>query len=282
MTGEGADRFHLAGVIGWPAMHSRSPVLHGYWFEQHHLRGAYLPLEIPPQRFEAALRALPALNFAGCNLTMPHKIAALDLVDGMDEAARRVGAINTITVGANDRLFGSNTDGFGFYANLNSEAPSWRPDQGAVVVIGAGGAARSIVHALNENGVAEIRLVNRTRARAEKLAADIGGPVLVGDWDQRARLLEGATLVVNTTSQGMHGHDALDLDLAALPKSAVVADIVYFPRQTALLAAAAARGNPTVGGLGMLLHQARPCWKLWFGIDPEVTPGLRAAVEATF
>jgi len=282
MSTPGHDRFLLAGVIGWPALHSRSPALHGYWLDHYGLAGAYLPLEISPERFAAALRALPALGFAGCNLTMPHKEKALTLVDEADEAARAIGAVNCITVGAGDRLTATNTDGYGLIAAIEAEVADWRADRGPAVVIGAGGAARAIVFALAAEGAREIRLVNRTRARADELAQRIGGPIDVGEWADRARLLDGAALVVNTTSQGMVGQPALDLDLSRLPARALVCDIVYVPRVTPLLAGARARGNPTVAGLGMLLHQARPCWKLWFGIDPEVTPGLVAALEATF
>ncbi len=281
MSEPGHDRFHLAAVIGWPALYSRSPALHSYWLEQYGFNGAYLPLEIRPERFAAALRALPALGFAGCNLTIPHKVAARDLVDEADATARAIGAVNCITVGPDDRLSGTNTDGFGFIASIEAEVPDWRGDEGPAVVIGAGGAARAIVHALAGQVVSKIRLVNRTRARAEELAFQIGGPIEIVDWDDRNRALEGAALVVNTTNQGMAGLPPLDLDLSGLPTAALVSDIVYVPRQTPLLKAAAVRGNRTVGGLGMLLHQARPCWKLWFGIDPEVTPGLRAALEVT-
>lgn len=282
MNESGHDKFLLAAVIGWPALHSRSPALHAYWLEHYGLNGAYLPLEISPERFPAALKALPALGFAGCNLTIPHKVAALDLVDEADEAARTIGAVNCITIGPDDRLSGTNTDGLGFIASIEAEAPDWRGAEGPVVVIGAGGAARAVVYALGARGAPEIRLINRTKARAVELARQIGGPIEIIDWEDRNRALEGAALLVNTTNQGMVGHAPLDLDLAGLPGSALVSDIVYVPRETPLLQAAHARGNRTVGGLGMLLHQARPCWKLWFDIDPQVTPDLRAALEATF
>ena len=282
MSREEPSQFLLAAVMGWPARHSRSPRLHHYWLEELGLRGAYVPLEISPERFAEALKALPVLGFAGCNLTMPHKIAALALCDEVDEIARTVGAVNCITVTQDERLIGTNTDGYGFAASIEEEVADWRADRGPAVVIGAGGAARSIVDTLVRRGAPEIRLVNRTRARAEELASAIGGPIVVGDWDRRGALLDGAALLVNTTNQGMIGHPPLDLDLSGLPVEALVNDIVYVPRETALIAQARARGNRTVGGLGMLLHQARPCWKLWFGLDVEVTPGLHAAVEATF
>jgi shikimate dehydrogenase len=268
----------LAGVIGWPVGHSRSPQLHGHWLARHGIDGAYVPLAVAPDRLEAALRGLSALGFRGCNVTVPHKEAAMALVDELDPLARRIAAVNTIVVRDDGRLFGTNTDGFGFLANLQAGAPDWSAGQGPAVVIGAGGASRAIIVALTDAGVPEIRLANRTRARAEKLAAELGGPITVVDWADRAAALGGAALLVNTTTEGMQGHAALDLPLDALPRAALVNDIVYVPLETPLLAAARARGHQVVDGVGMLLHQARPGFEAWFGVAPAVDAALRTAV----
>jgi shikimate dehydrogenase len=275
------DRFLLAGVMGWPVMHSRSPVLHGFLFKQHGLRGTYVPLAIRPEGLAAALRALPALCFAGCNLTIPHKEAAMGIVDTVDEAARAIGAASCVTVQPDATLAATNNDWYGYIEGVVEAVPDWRPDAGPIVVIGSGGGARAVVYALVRRGAHEIRLINRTSARAEALARDIGGPIRVVDWSTRADALDGAAMLVNTTSQGMVGNRPLDIDLTRLPQTALVSDIVYVPAETPLLAAARMRGNRTVRGLGMLLHQARPAWKAWFGIDPEISLELRAAVEAT-
>jgi len=275
------DRFLLAGVMGWPVMHSRSPKLHNYWFERYGLAGTYVPLAIQPEGLEKALRALPALGFAGCNLTIPHKEQALRIVDHADARARRIGAISCVTVNADGSLTGTNNDWYGFVENLREAFPGWRADAGPAVVMGAGGASRAVVDALIHEGAKEIRLINRTRARAEALAAAFGGPVTVLGWDERHRALEGAALLVNTTSQGMVGNPPLDLTLDALPRTAEVCDIIYIPGETPLLQAARARGARTVNGLGMLLHQGRPAWRSWFDKEVEVTHELRALIEAT-
>jgi shikimate dehydrogenase len=275
------DRFLMAGVMGWPVMHSRSPKLHNYWFAQHGLAGTYVPLAIEPTGLRPALRALPALKFAGCNLTIPHKEAALAIVDEVDPVARRIGAISCVVVRPDGSLAGSNNDGYGFIHSLLEAYPDWRADAGPIVVIGSGGGSRAVVYALAERGAREIRLVNRTFERAEALAKEFGAPIRALPWDDRHAAQEGASLLVNTTSQGMVGQPPLELDLDRLPQSALVADIVYIPRETPLLAAARRRGNRTMNGLGMLLHQARPAWKAWFGIEPQVTPELRALIEAT-
>ena len=271
-----SGKARIAGVIGWPVGHSRSPRLHGYWLEKYGIDGAYLPLAVPPERIEQAIRALPALGFRGANVTVPHKEAALRIVDRVDPVARRIGAVNTIVVGEDGSLEGRNTDAHGFIANLYHGAPGWRPEAGPALVLGAGGAARAVVAALIDAGVPELRLYNRTAAKAEALAQDIGGPIRVVS----APDLGGSTLLVNTTTLGMAGQPPLDLDLTALPADAVVTDIVYTPLITPLLAAARARGNPIVDGLGMLLHQAAPGFEAWFGIHPEVTPELREFVLA--
>ena len=278
--------FVLAGVIGWPVTHSRSPLLHGHWIAEHGLRGAYVPLAVAPGRLEAALRGLPALGFAGCNVTIPHKVDTLRLVDRVEPLAHRIGAVNLVVVAADGTLEGRNTDAFGFLQSLHESRCGWRADAGPAVVLGAGGAARAIVAGLIDAGAREIRLLNRTTARADQLAADLQGAgstclVQVLPWAARHEALAGASLLVNTTSQGMHGQEPLDLRLDALPRAGVVCDAVYAPLETSLLAAARARGHPVVDGLGMLLHQARPAFEAWFGVRPEVTPALRAKVEAT-
>ncbi len=275
------DRFLLAGVMGWPIMHSRSPRVHGYWLEHYGLAGAYVPLAIKAEGLEAALRALPALGFSGCNLTIPHKEAALRIVDEASPLARRIGAVNCIVVREDGSLEGRNYDAFGFTASLRERAPELRFAAGPAVVIGAGGASRAILAGLMDEGVPEIRLINRSPARAQALAAEFGGPIRAMPWEERAQALEGAAILVNTTSQGMVGEAPLDLPLDALPLSALVVDIVYVPLETPLLASARARGNRTVDGLGMLLHQARPAFEAWFGIDPVVTLELREMIEAT-
>jgi shikimate dehydrogenase len=277
-----SPRFLLAGVMGWPVMHSRSPMLHNFWFQQHGLAGTYLPLAIAPDKLAAALRALQPLGFAGCNLTIPHKQQAMAIVDEVDAVAKRIGAISCVTVRPDGSLAGTNNDCFGFIHSLKQEQPQWRADAGPVVVLGAGGGARAVCYALMQDGAKEIRLVNRSFARAQALADEFRVPGVSLEavpWEQRHDSLEGAATVVNTTSQGMAGQGALDIRLDALPTTALAADIVYVPLETPFLAAARQRGNPTWNGLGMLLHQARPAWKLWFGLEPAVTAELREMIE---
>ncbi|HTC18002.1 MAG TPA: shikimate dehydrogenase [Stellaceae bacterium] len=269
-----------AGVMGWPVAHSLSPALHQFWLREHGIAGSYESLAVPPDRLAGALRALAAKGFAGCNLTIPHKETALPLMELLDPAARRIGAVNTVAVGPDGALSGYNTDGYGFIENLRAEIPGWKADAGPAVVLGAGGAARAILDALIRAGAPEIRLANRHRARAEDLAKAFGGAIKVADWQDRQRALAGAALLVNATSLGMEQNPPLELDLAGLPQGAAVCDIVYAPLETALLKRAKARGLRAADGLGMLLHQARPAFKLWFGVLPEVTPELRRAVLA--
>src|SRR5712664_1598597 len=254
------DRFLLAGVMGWPVMHSRSPMLHNYCFRQHDLAGTYVPLAVRPERLAAALRALDPLGFAGCNLTIPHKQQAMTIVDEVDALARSIGAISCVVVRPDGSLSGTNNDCYGFINSIRQEQPGWRADAGPIVVIGAGGGSL---------------------ARAERIAQEFGGPIKALPWEGRHDALEGAAMVVNTTSCGMLGQPALDIKLDKLPKSALAADIIYIPLETPFLAAARKRGNRTVNGLGMLLNQGRPAWKAWFGIEPEVTTELRAIVERT-
>ena len=275
------SRFLLAGVMGWPIAHSRSPKIHNHWLAQYGIEGSYVPLPVEPGKLEAALRALPALGFAGCNLTIPHKEAALGFLDVVDPAAACIGAVNCVVVEPNGALGGRNYDGYGFVASLTEAAPEWRAASGPSVVIGAGGGARAIVSGLIEAGAQEIRLFNRTFERAQKLASDFGPPVCAFPWDGRHGALADANLLVNATSQGMIGQPPLDLSLRALQATALVADIVYAPLETPLLAAARTIGAKTVDGLGMLLHQARPAFRDWSGVMPEVTPALRALIAAT-
>jgi shikimate dehydrogenase len=265
----------LAGVIGWPISHSRSPRLHGYWLERYKIDGTYVPLAVPPSHVAQTLRVLGAIGFRGVNVTVPHKEAAMLAVDTVDALARRIGAVNTVTVEADGSLKGTNTDAAGFMAHLKASAPNWTAKSGFSVVIGAGGAARAVLAALMEAGVGEILLVNRTWERAEELALSLGGAIKVVPWLARHTALEGASLVVNTTTLGMNGQPALDLNLAALSAGGVVFDCVYTPLETPLLASAKARGLVAVDGLGMLIHQARPGFAAWFGVEPEIDAGLR-------
>jgi shikimate dehydrogenase len=276
-----SDRFRLAGLMGWPVMHSRSPQLHNYWLAQYGLAGTYVPLAIEAKGLAAALRALPALGFSGCNLTIPHKEAALAIVDRVDPLAHRIGAVNCVVVAPDRSLAGYNFDAFGFVESIREAQPTWRAERGPVVVLGAGGSARAVLVALLDAGAREIRLVNRTRDRAQALADELGGPINSVGWNDRHDALAGAAMLVNTTNQGMVGEPPLELALDKLPTDALVCDIIYIPRETPLLSAARARGNPTMNGLGMLLHQARPAFHAWFGIMPDVTTELRALIEAT-
>ncbi len=267
----------LAGVMGWPIAHSRSPRIHGYWLQEYGIDGAYVPLAIQPEDLADSFRMLPRLGFRGWNITLPHKEAALRLVDTATAAAERIGAVNTVTVQPDGGLSGDNSDAFGFTAHLNQSAPGWPSDRPAVV-LGAGGAARAICFALLEAGVPEVRIANRTQARAESLAAANGRQARAVPWDARTEALADAGLLVNTTSLGMRGQPPLPMELTALPADAVVNDIVYVPLQTPLLATAAARGLRTVDGLGMLLHQARPGFSRWFGREPMVTETLYSTI----
>jgi len=271
----------MAGLMGWPGMHSRSPKIHNFWLAKYGLNGTYVPLAIRAEGLRAALRALPALGFAGCNLTIPHKEAAFEIVDRVDPLARRIGAINCVVVAADGSLDGYNYDGFGYIQSILEAYPNWRADAGPIVVVGAGGGARAVLVSLADRGAQEIRLVNRSPERAQALAREFGAPIEAVAWKERYAALAGAAMLINTTSQGMAGQPALDLVLDKLPASALVSDIIYVPRETPLLAAARLRGNRTVNGLGMLLNQARPAFQAWFGVMPEVTAELSAMIEAT-
>ncbi|WP_179381395.1 shikimate dehydrogenase [Jannaschia marina] len=269
----------LAGVIGDPIAQSRSPRLHGHWLRRYGIDGHYVPLHVTPDRLEATLRLLPDLGFRGLNCTIPHKEAVFRLADDVTDRARAVEAANTLSFESDGRIIADNTDGYGFIANLRQQAPGWRPDHPALV-LGAGGAARGIVAALLDAGVPDITIVNRTRARAETLAALFDAHVTALDWEDGPTALADHGLLVNTTSLGMSGQPPLDFDLGAMADGTTVADIVYSPLETPLLRNAAARGAVTVEGLGMLLHQAAPGFEAWFGRAPVVDAELCAAVLA--
>ena len=268
-------------VIGWPVGHSRSPAVHRYWLKQYQLDGTYEKEAVRPEELEDFLGSLATKGYAGANVTLPHKEAALRAAEAADQAAVTIGAANTLWLDPDGTLHASNTDSYGFMASLAQEVPDWNRDRRQVMVLGAGGAARAIVYGLIAGGTAKILMANRTREQAEALARNFGPAVEVVDWDDRHKALAACGLLVNATSLGLKGKPPLDLDLKLLPADAVVADIVYSPLETPLLAAAMARGNRTVDGLGMLLHQAVPGFERWFGVRPEVTPDLRAHVAAT-
>lgn len=260
-----------AGVMGWPVEHSLSPRLHGYWLAQHKIAGSYERLPVPPQDIRSAIKGLAEQGFVGANLTVPHKELAVPLMDRVEPLAQRIGAVNTVLVHPDGTLEGRNTDAYGFMQNLLTAG--FKP-QGIAVILGAGGAARAAVAALQDQGVSAIRIVNRTAARAEELARHFGGNVSVHGWDE-PRALRDAALLVNATSLGLKGQPPLEIDLDPLPPNATVTDMVYAPLMTDLLMRAQQRGNPVVDGLGMLLHQARPAFAAFFGVDPCVTPELR-------
>ncbi|GBE43284.1 shikimate dehydrogenase [bacterium BMS3Bbin10] len=268
-----------ACVIGWPVEHSRSPLIHGHWLRQYGIDGAYTKEAVAPDELAEFLSQLEARGFAGANVTVPHKEAALAAADREDDAARAIGAANTLWF-ENGRLHASNTDAYGFLANLDEGAPGWDDPKSPALVLGAGGAARAVVYALISRGFGEIRLVNRTGPRAEALAAHFDGPVQALDWDGRSGQVPGCGLVVNTTTLGMTGAARLGIDLSGAGETCVVADLVYAPLRTELLEGARALGLRTVDGLGMLLHQAVPGFEKWFGVRPRVTRALRDLVVA--
>jgi shikimate dehydrogenase len=278
----GQPAFGIAGLLGWPVAHSRSPVIHNHWLAHHGIPGRYVLFAVPPEKLEPAVRGIAALGLRGCNVTTPHKQAIFPLLDRVDDLARRIGAVNTVVVEPDGSLTGFNNDGNGFIQSLRDVAPAWRPDSGPVVVLGAGGAGRAVVASLAAQGAKEIRLVNRTLAKAEEIAAIVGPVVKVVPWARRADVLDGAALLANATSLGMFGKPPLEIALDALPRTALVGDLIYIPPETPLLAAAREHGNVTVNGLGLLLNQARPAFNAWFGVMPEITPALRQAIAATF
>ncbi|MEM7243246.1 MAG: shikimate dehydrogenase [Pseudomonadota bacterium] len=267
-----------AGVIGHPIKQSKSPMIHGHWLGEHGIDGSYEAIDLAPDAFVQSVRDLQADGYAGCNITVPHKEAAFALCDDLTERAKIIGAVNTL-VFRDDRIQGDNTDCEGFLANLMADAPHWNAATGPALVLGAGGAARGIVFALLDSGVPEIILANRTRGRAEALAADFA-QVHVCDWADAEHAVGSVDLIVNTTALGMVGQPELILPLDALRPSTVVTDIVYNPLETELLKTARAKGSIGVDGLGMLLHQAVPGFEAWFGTRPIVTDALRKKIEA--
>jgi shikimate dehydrogenase len=274
--------FGIAGLLGWPVAHSRSPVIHNYWLARYRIPGRYTLFPVPPEKLADALRGLSALRMRGCNVTTPHKQAVMPLIDQVDPLASKIGAVNTIVVDDDGSLRGFNNDGNGFVQSIRDAKPDWRPDSGPIAVLGAGGAARAVVASLAAQGAREIRVVNRTFERARELEALFGPPVSAFPWNEREASLEGIALLANATNQGMAGKPPLDIRLDRLPLTAIVGDLIYTPPQTPLLGAARARGNSTVNGLGLLLNQARPAFNAWFGVMPEITPELIRAIEATF
>ncbi len=277
-----ANQFGVAGLLGWPVAHSRSPVIHNHWIARYGISGRYVLFPVPPENLEAAVRGLAALGLRGCNVTTPHKLAIMPLLDRVDDLARRIGAVNTVVVEKDGTLSGFNNDGNGFIQSLRDVDPKWTPASGPIVVLGAGGAARAVVASLAAQGAREIRLINRTFEHAQKIAGELGSPVTAVPWEQRGDALAGIALLANATSAGMTGKPALDIALDQLPAHALVGDLIYIPPETPLLAAARARGNVTVNGLGLLLNQARPAFNAWFGVMPEITPELLQAIQATF
>jgi shikimate dehydrogenase len=277
LTGMTETRPRLACLIGWPAAHSRSPLIHHYWLRMLGIEGGYLIEAVPPEEFQDFVLRLSIRGFVGANVTLPHKERALGL-SAPDARARAVGAANTLWF-EDGELRSTNTDVEGFINNLDASASGWDATEEALV-LGAGGSSRAVVFGLIERGIKRVHLANRTAARAQALADQFGASVHPISWEAIDEVLPRAGLLVNTTSLGMHGQSALEVEVGALPSHAVVADLVYVPLQTPLLAAAKARGLKTADGLGMLLHQAVRGFELWFGRRPQVTSELRALVEA--
>lgn len=271
-------KLRRAFVCGWPVSHSRSPLIHRHWLQLHGIEGSYDPIALEPERFADFLSSLPENGFCGGNITLPHKEAAFRLIERLDEAARRIEAVNTVWI-ENGVLHATNTDWSGFAANLDEGAPGWdRKPENRALVIGAGGAARAIIHALLVRGFEEIIIANRTEERAQVLAAAFGSRVRATGLDQLARQVAGMSLLVNTTTLGMHGEGNPEIQFSGMQPCGTVTDAVYVPLETPFLTAARQAGIATVDGLGMLLHQAVPGFEKWFGIRPQVTPALRQLV----
>ncbi|MEM8792681.1 MAG: shikimate dehydrogenase [Pseudomonadota bacterium] len=264
-----------AGVVGWPITHSKSPRIFEHWFQENGIGGRYCHLAVQDHDFETVMKALPKAGFRGVNVTVPHKLNARRIADSASEVAERMGAANLLIFKESGEIHADNTDGYGFMENLTAGAPDWRPESAPAVVLGAGGATRAVVFALLAKGVPEVRVLNRTKEKSEELTRSFSRKVKALPWEARSDVLFDASLLVNSTSLGMTGSPALEIALDNLPQGAVVTDLVYAPLETDLLAAARERGNRTVDGLGMLLHQARPAFKAWFGVDPVVDEALR-------
>jgi shikimate dehydrogenase len=272
-----AGKIPLAGVIGSPISHSKSPQLHRHWLKTYGIAGDYIPMDVASQDLGEVLRALPKAGFVGVNVTIPHKETILEIADLVTDRATLIGAANTLIFRKDGKIHADNTDGYGFIENLRAGAPNWNPAAGPAAILGAGGAARAVIASLLDAGVPEILITNRTRIRAEKLAEDFGNRLTVIDWVQAGNILEESVLVVNTTALGMIGKPAMRVPLDGLRKGAIVTDLVYTPLKTDLLVAAEAAGCVTVDGLGLLLHQAVPAFERWFGQRPEVDSLTRAA-----
>ncbi|WP_019954307.1 shikimate dehydrogenase [Yoonia vestfoldensis] len=270
--------FPRAGVIGNPVSHSLSPKLHGHWLQRYGIEGSYDALQVTEDALHRTLRSLPDQGYVGVNVTLPHKVAVLQIADQLTDRATLIGAANTLTFKEDGRVFADNTDGYGFLENLRQGAPGWDAKTGPAVVFGAGGAARAVIVSLIEAGAPEIILTNRTRPKAEALRADFGARIRIVDWVQAGTVLPDAATVVNTTSLGMTGGQEFRVPLDGLRSGTVVTDIVYTPLRTKFLDAAAEKGCVTVDGLGMLLHQGVPGFERWFGKRPEVDDKLRRAV----
>lgn len=269
-----ADRIPVAGVIGAPIAHSRSPLLFAHWLRTSGIRGHYVPLHIEQSDLKTTLPMLPKLGFTGVNVTIPHKEAVLTLADDITDRAALIGAANTITF-RDGRIYADNTDGQGFLANLRQQVPDWNPKAGPAAILGAGGAARAVIYSFIELGVVDIRISNRSRPRAEALRKEFGPKITVYEWVQAGNMLDGAATIVNSTSLGMVGKPEFRVPLDALSPSSVVYDLVYTPLETNLLKEAATMGCAVVDGLGMLLHQAVPGFERWFGMRPEVDENTR-------
>lgn len=268
----------LAGVIGTPISHSKSPVLHRHWLKTNNIEGFYIPMDVSRDNLLDVIRMLPKMGFVGVNITIPHKESVLEIADLVTDRAALIGAANTLIFRKDGIIHADNTDGYGFIENLRSNAPNWRPKSGPAVVFGAGGAARAVIASLIEVGVTEIRLSNRTRNRAEDLKKEFGAKITVYDWVKAGNMMDGAVTVVNTTSLGMVGKPEFRIPMDALSPTAVVTDLVYAPLDTPFLIKARNMGCTTVDGLGMLLYQAVPAFERWFGTRPVVDEALRKVV----
>ncbi len=270
----------IAGVMGWPVEHTKSPRLHTYWLQKYDIDGAYIPMPVPEGKLEQAIKALPVLGFRGCNVTIPHKEEAMKYVDTVDSVAKRAGALNTIIVQEDGKMEGLNTDVFGFMENLKVAGFEYDPSFPVATLLGAGGAARAIMVGLQDFGYKEIRIVNRNKTRAEEMAKSVGGKskISILGMDETEKALKNTGLLINATSLGMDGHQPLDINLSHLPREAWVTDAVYVPLETALIRQARQKHLRAVDGLGMLLHQARAGFKAWFGQEPEVNRELRAVM----
>ena len=274
--------FGIAGLLGWPVAHSRSPVIHNHWLAHYGIAGRYTLFAVPPEKLAAAVRGMAALGLRGCNVTTPHKQAIVPQLDRVDDLARSIGAVNTVVVEKDGTLTGFNNDGNGFIQSVRDADPRWRPDTGPILVLGAGGAARAVVASLAAQGAKEIRIANRTQDKAQEIADAVGPVAKVLPWEQREQALDDIALLANATSLGMTGKPPLEISLDRLPTTALVGDLIYTPPETPFLEQARLRGNLTVNGLGLLLNQERQAFKAWFVVNHEITPELRHAIAATF